>query len=104
MSHTHLSILVTAPHNTAMPGPLQTQHKGTVYGDDEYAPQNRDSARRCAPQTAARPPADLKQPSPPGHDSFARQTGASRDGVRMRGAPFMLTQLPRRSCPRSSPS
>ena len=27
-----------------------------------------------------------------------------RDGVRMRGAPFMLTQLPRRSCPSSSPS
>ena len=30
-----------------MPGP-QTQHKGTVYGDDENAPKNRDSARRCA--------------------------------------------------------
>ena len=30
-----------------MPGP-QTQHKGTVYGDDEKTPQNRDSARRCA--------------------------------------------------------
>ena len=30
-----------------MPGP-QTQHKGTVYGDDENRPKNRDSARRCA--------------------------------------------------------
>ena len=30
-----------------------------------------------APQTAARPPADLMQPSPPGHDSSARQTGAT---------------------------
>ena len=37
----------------------------------------RDSARRCAADLAARPPADLTQPSPPGHDSSARQTGAT---------------------------
>ena len=58
-----------------MPGP-QTQHKGTVYGDDENAPKPGlgPPMRR---KTAARPPADLTQPSPPGHDSSARQTGAT---------------------------
>ena len=73
-----------------MLGP-QTQHKGTVYGDDENAPKS-GTRPAGAPQTAARPPADLTQPSPPGHDSSARQTDR-RDGVRMRGAPFTLTQL-----------
>ena len=34
---THLTTLGQL-HNTAMPGP-QTQHKGTVYGDDENAPK-----------------------------------------------------------------
>ena len=58
-----------------MPGP-QTQHKGTVYGDDENAPKS-GTRPAGAPQTAARPPADLTQPSPPGHDSSARQTGAT---------------------------
>ena len=43
MSHTHLSILVTAPHNTAMPGP-QTQHKGTGCTAMMKTPQNQDSA------------------------------------------------------------
>ena len=33
-NHTHP---LTELHNTAMPGP-QTQHKGTMYGDDENAP------------------------------------------------------------------
>ena len=47
-----------------MPGP-QTQHKGTVYGDDENA-QETGTRPAGAPQTAARPPADLTQPSPPG--------------------------------------
>ena len=58
-----------------MLGP-QTQHKGTVYGDDENAPKF-GTRPAGAPQTAARPPADLTQPSPPGHDSSARQTGAT---------------------------
>ena len=58
-----------------MPGP-QTQHKGTVYGDDEKRPKT-GTRPAGAPQTAARPPADLAQPSLPGHDSSARQTGAT---------------------------
>ena len=64
-------------------------------------PQNRDSARQCAPQTAARPPADLTQPSGP-RDMHACMTDRQLrapdrcDGVRMRGARFMLTQFPRR--------
>ena len=49
-----------------MPGP-QTQHKGTVYGDDENAPKpGLGPPVAGAPQTAARPPADLMQPTPRG--------------------------------------
>ena len=62
-----------------MPGP-QTQHKGTVYGDDENAPKP-GTRPAGAPQTAARPPADLTQPSPPAHDfllTLARSNGVPR--------------------------
>ena len=48
-----------------------------MYGDDENAPQKTLPAG--APQTAARPPADLVRAATPprGHDSSARQTGAT---------------------------
>ena len=52
-------------------------------------PQNRDrSARRCAADRSARPPADLVQPPPPGHDSSARQTGATVCALRT----YLLTR------------
>ena len=61
-----------------MPGP-QTQHKGTVYGDDENAPKPGlgPPVRRRLPQHA--------------HRRTSRQLRAPdrRDGVRMRGAPFI---------------
>ena len=59
-----------------MPGP-QTQHKGTVYGDDENAPKKPGLGPpvRRRPQHAHRR-TSCSQP-PAGHDSSARQTGAT---------------------------
>ena len=58
-----------------MPGP-QTQHKGTVYGDDENAPKP-----GLGPPVRRRPRHAHRRTSrshpPPGHDCSARQTGAT---------------------------
>ena len=75
-----------------MPG-AQTQHKGTVYGDDENAPETgtrpagaprRPKAKHAHRRTSrSHPPRGMTAPRAPDR----------RDGVRMRGAPFTLTQL-----------
>ena len=70
-----------------MPGP-QTQHKGTVYGDDENAPKpGLGPPMRRRPQRAHRRTCIRRHPR---GDGPRPQDG--RGGVRMRGAPFMSAQ------------
>ena len=73
--HTHIYPL-TAPQyrDAAPPNPARTKARCTAM---MKTPQNRDSARRCAADRSRLPPADLVQPPPPGHDSSARQIGAT---------------------------